>query len=181
MSSDEHRLKSLFVRGLDGDEVAYREFLSGLSALLCGYVRHQLARLNRADVDYEDVVQEALIAIHTRRHTYDRTVPLTAWAHAIARYKLIDVLRAAAHPGQHLSLDEIGEIAVDDGARMQAVFDMRKLVATLPVRLRISLQSTKIEGYSVAETAAKTGMSKPSVKVNVYRALRILGRMLKGY
>lgn len=125
-------------------------------------------------------MQEALLAVHTRRHTYDRAVPLTAWAHAIARYKLIDILRTAEHPGQRLSLDEIGDIAGDDGARMQTVFDMRKLVAALPVRLRTSLQSTKIEGYSVAETAAKTGMSKPSVKVNVYRALRILGRLLKG-
>ena len=38
-------------------------------------------------------MQEALIAIHTRRHTYDRSEPLTPWVHAIARYKLIDHLR----------------------------------------------------------------------------------------
>jgi RNA polymerase sigma-70 factor, ECF subfamily len=38
-------------------------------------------------------VQEALLAIHTQRHTYDPAEPLTPWVYAIARYKLIDHLR----------------------------------------------------------------------------------------
>jgi RNA polymerase sigma-70 factor (ECF subfamily) len=41
-------------------------------------------------------VQETLLAIHNQRHTYDAGQPLTAWVHAIARYKLVDLLRRRA-------------------------------------------------------------------------------------
>jgi RNA polymerase sigma-70 factor (ECF subfamily) len=38
--------------------------------------------------DIEDLVQETLLAVHNQRHTYDPGQPLTAWVHAIARYKM---------------------------------------------------------------------------------------------
>ena len=41
-------------------------------------------------------MQETLLAVHHQRHTYRTDQPLTAWVHAIARYKLIDWLRAHA-------------------------------------------------------------------------------------
>jgi RNA polymerase sigma-70 factor (ECF subfamily) len=44
----------------------------------------------------EDLVQETLLAMHTRRDTYDPQRPFTAWAYAIARYKMIDRLRGRA-------------------------------------------------------------------------------------
>jgi RNA polymerase sigma-70 factor (ECF subfamily) len=43
--------------------------------------------------EVEDLVQEALLAIHNNRHTYDVQRPLTTWCFAIAKYKLIDLLR----------------------------------------------------------------------------------------
>jgi RNA polymerase sigma-70 factor, ECF subfamily len=180
MHFDEHRLKSLFVQSLDGDQAAYREFLSGLSLLLRRYIRRQITRLNRSDGDVDDIVQEILIAIHNRRHTYDRVVPVTAWAHGIARYKLIDFLRSTERLNHNLPLDEVAEIADDGGARIQIVFDVRKTVAALPDRLRTSITHTKLEGYSVAETAAKTGTTETAVKVNVHRGLKALGRLFRG-
>jgi DNA-directed RNA polymerase specialized sigma24 family protein len=41
----------------------------------------------------DDVVQDALIALHEKRHTYDPSRPFGAWLAAIARYKWIDALR----------------------------------------------------------------------------------------
>ena len=41
-------------------------------------------------------MQETLLAVHNQRHTYDAGQPLTAWVHAIARYKLVDLLRRRA-------------------------------------------------------------------------------------
>jgi len=38
-------------------------------------------------------VQELLLAVHNQRHTYDPRQPITAWVYAIARYKLVDLLR----------------------------------------------------------------------------------------
>jgi RNA polymerase sigma-70 factor, ECF subfamily len=181
VKADESKLKGMLIRGLDGDQAAYRQFLSELAALLCGYVRRQLVRADRVENDVEDIVQEALLAIHGRRHTYDRRTPVTAWAQAIARYKLIDFLRSTRHRVQDLALDEIEEVAGDDdGARTQTIFDVRKMVATLPDRLRTPLECTKLEGLSAAEAAAKIGTSEAAVKVNVHRGLKALGRIFGG-
>ena len=49
-------------------------------------------RMPRGD-EIEDLVQETLIAIHTRRASYDRDRAFTAWLFAIARYKMIDHFR----------------------------------------------------------------------------------------
>src|SRR5665213_1366591 len=73
--------------GLGGDRTAYSRLLAQLS----GHLRAYFAR--RVGADAEDLVQETLIAIHTKRATYDTSLPFTAWLHAVARYKLIDHFR----------------------------------------------------------------------------------------
>jgi RNA polymerase sigma-70 factor (ECF subfamily) len=89
----ETEFRTLMLAGLDGDARAHRALLTVLSSHLRGYFKRRLARIG-CEADAEDLVQETLMAIHTRRHTYDRTQPLTPWVYAIARYRLIDGLRA---------------------------------------------------------------------------------------
>lgn len=72
MSMNEQQLKSLMMAGLDGDAAAYRALLAQLSAQLRSYYRGRLARVGRGVFEAEDLLQEVLLAIHTRRHTYDR-------------------------------------------------------------------------------------------------------------
>jgi RNA polymerase sigma-70 factor (ECF subfamily) len=86
----EERLRSLLVRGLVGDEPAYRIFLGELAAHLRSWLRGRLARLPE---EVEDLLQELLLAVHNQRHTYEPKQPLKPWVHAIARYKFIDLLR----------------------------------------------------------------------------------------
>ena len=90
MAANEARLRGLLVRGLDGDALAYHAFLRDLSAHLRAFLRRRLAHLPD---EVEDLVQESLLAIHNQRHTYDAGQPLTAWVHAIAKYKLVDLVR----------------------------------------------------------------------------------------
>lgn len=177
MKASEARLREMLIQALDGDQIAYRRFLAELGTLLTGFIRRQLRHLNRPDGDIEDIVQEALLAIHGRRHTYDRDVPVTAWAHAIARYKLIDFLRSSEYRVRDLPLDEIEELVGEDGSSIQIVFDVRKAISALPERLRTPTELTKIEGLTAAEAAAKTGMSEAAIKVNVHRALKAMGRI----
>jgi RNA polymerase sigma-70 factor (ECF subfamily) len=92
MVPNETELKGLMIAGLAGDSAAYKTLLERLTALLRGYYKAKLTRIGRGASEAEDLVQEALMAMHTRRHTYDRDQPLTPWVHAIARYKLIDHL-----------------------------------------------------------------------------------------
>ncbi|QKM47693.1 hypothetical protein B7760_01716 [Burkholderia glumae] len=91
MYAAEDRLKTLFVSGLDGDAKAYHGFLQELTRHLRGYLRKRIPQLHD---DVEDLVQEILLAVHHARHTYRADEPLTAWVHAIARYKLMDLFRS---------------------------------------------------------------------------------------
>src|SRR5712664_4767398 len=86
ISSDEPELRALMLAGLDGDEASHKSLLTKLSAYLRAYFKTHLARIGKGPADAEDLVQETLIALHTRRHTYDRSQLLTPWVYAIARY-----------------------------------------------------------------------------------------------
>ena len=52
-----------------------------------------LARAGQPVDQCEDIVQEVLLAVHLKRHTWDPTAPVGPWLFAIARNKIIDALR----------------------------------------------------------------------------------------
>jgi RNA polymerase sigma-70 factor (ECF subfamily) len=175
-SAAERRLKTLFERGLDGDETAYRRFLCDIGDLLRKHIKRQLYRFRRAESDAEDIVQEVLLALHAKRHVYDRDVPITAWAHAIARYRMIDFLRVSGHAAQNLSLEEIDGLADATNTQIDLALSLREMIADLPERLRRPIELMKLRGFSARETASMTRTSEASVKVNVHRGLRALAR-----
>ena len=94
------------VAAQNGHGGAYRRLLGEVSEWL---VRYFQRRLPQGDVD--DAVQETLLAIHRRRHTYDPQYPFGSWLAAIARNKWIDQLRSLGRrPAEELP----DEIAVGD-------------------------------------------------------------------
>ena len=178
MIAAEDRLRDLLVRGLAGDAAAYHVFLKELSAHLRAFLRRRLSRLPD---EVEDLVQETLLAVHNQRHTYDAGQPLTAWLHAIARYKLVDLLRRRARgDAWNDPLDETTELlAAADSDAADARRDVAKLLDTLPDRQRLPIIHMKLTGLSVAETARLTGMSESAVKVNVHRGLKALAAKIR--
>src|ERR1017187_3660486 len=151
-NASEERLRKLLLRGLAGDAPAYHAFLQELSAHLRAFLRKRLARLPD---EVEDLVQESLLAIHNQRHTYDAGQPLTAWVHAIAKYKLVDLLRRRAK--RDLLTDPLDEeidfLSSSDNEAAEARRDLGKLFERLPDRQRLPIVHMKLEGLSVAETA----------------------------
>jgi len=94
LRSDEPELRSLMLAGLDGDASAHKSLLAKLVPLPCAPILRDSLRVSAGGPPTaEDLVQETLIALHTRRHTYDRSQLLTPWVYAIARYRLVDYLR----------------------------------------------------------------------------------------
>jgi RNA polymerase sigma factor (sigma-70 family) len=172
-SDAEQMLHDLFVRGLDGDAAAYQAFLQKLSAHLRAFLGK---RLFGWPDEVEDLVQECLLAMHNQRHTYQSDQPLTAWAHAIARYKMIDLLRAKSiREDLHDPLDDdLAVFAESAEEASDAKRDLGGLLETLPERQRLPIVHVKIEGLSVAETASLTGMSESAVKVGIHRGLKAL-------
>jgi RNA polymerase sigma-70 factor, ECF subfamily len=178
-SAKETSLRALMIAGLGGDGAAYGALLSELSVHLRAYYRGKLVRAGRGTEETEDLVQEALIAVHTRRHTYDPTRLLTPWVYAIARYKLIDHLRQHQSTSTNVPIEDAAEIiAADDGQAMEGHFDLNKVLARLPDKIRLAIQYVKIEGLSVVEAAARCGISESAVKMNLHRGLKQLRAMI---
>src|SRR6266581_3411150 len=161
MAANEAELRALMRASLAGDAHAYRTLLNHLSANLRAYYKSRLARIGRSATEAEDLVQEALLAIHIQRHTYDPAEPLTPWVHAIARYKLIDHLRRTRASLADLPIDEAGEImAQDDHVGAESAYDLHRLLSRLPHKMRRAIQCVKLDGLSVAEAAGQCGMSE---------------------
>jgi RNA polymerase sigma-70 factor, ECF subfamily len=178
-TENESRLRGLLLLGLGGDTVAYHGFLKALSAHLRAYFRKRL--FQRPD-DVEDLVQETLLAVHNQRHTYRSDQPLTAWVHAIARYKLVDMLRArASREALTDPLDDALEVfAKSDTDAADARRDLGKLLDTLPDKQRLPIVHVKVEGLSVVETAQLTGLSESAIKIGVHRGMKALAARIKG-
>jgi RNA polymerase sigma-70 factor (ECF subfamily) len=169
----EDRLRGLVVLAQAGDAAAYRRFLQELTALLRGFLRRRLAS---CPDDVEDLLQECLLAVHVQRHTYAPEQPLTAWVHAIARYKLIDFLRARSRrEALHDPIeDDLQVFAVCDVDAADAKRDLAGLLATVSPRHRQAVVMTKLQGASIAEAAAATGLSESAVKVGIHRSLKLM-------
>lgn len=175
MQPSEPVLKQLMIAGLDGDARAQQQLLQLLSPLLRTYFAR---RLTRAGLDVEDLVQETLIAIHTRRMSYDRTRPLTPWVYAIARHKLVDLFRKSRTSValQDVESELVAAGATDDGL---AAIDIERLLETLSPKQANTIRDTKLHGLSITESAELRGMSEGDVKVSVHRGLKALMAKIK--
>lgn len=174
----EKDLRSLFLIALAGDAGVYRRFLQELSDVLRGFFRK---RMQSNPDEVEDLVQEVLLAVHQKRHTYEHAQPVTAWVFAIAKYKYIDHLRKNRHAHRHDNLDDAGELfAPSREDAHDAANDLDRLLLQLPAAHRAAIQSTKIDGLSVQEAARLHAMSESSIKVSVHRGMKKLASILKG-
>lgn len=176
MRASEEVLRGLMVDGLDGDAVAHAALLRLLVPLLRGFYRR---RANGSDDDIEDLVQETLIAVHTRRSTYDRDRAFTAWLFAIARYKMIDNFRRAGRLRPIEGLEEM-LVAEDFESGTIARLDVEHLLAELPPKQARMIRATRIEGLSVSEAAQADGIGESDVKVSVHRGLKALMTRIQG-
>jgi len=177
---DEPELRDLMLASLAGDAAANEALLTRLSSLLRSYFRGRLTRIGRTPADAEDLVQETLISIYTHRHTYDRAQPLTPWAYAIARYRLVDYLRRTRTSAGALPLDEVPDLPAEgDSNAIDSRLDVYALIAQLSPKMRRAIELVKLQGLSVSEAAARTDMSESAIKVSVHRGLKALSKLVR--
>jgi len=165
--------------GLDGDAASYRTLLERVSGQLRAFFKSRLNRIGRGPVEAEDLIQETLIAIHTRRHTYDRSQLFTPWVYAIARYKFLDYLRRTKLSAADIPIDQAEELIVqEDTAQTESSMDLEKRLREISPKQRQAIRYVKLDGLSVSEAAARSGMSESAVKVSVHRGLKALARLI---
>ncbi len=163
-----------------GDGEAYRRVLEGLTPVLRAWIKRGLVRYGSAQEEVEDVVQETLLALHLKRHTWDEARPLLPWVRAIAHNKLVDALRRRGRH-LHVPIDDVGDaLAVDAGAgdperRSRA----SRRSPCLHGRARDIVLAISIEGASAREVADRLGMTEGAVRVALHRALKSLAGALR--
>jgi RNA polymerase sigma factor (sigma-70 family) len=150
-----------------GNGGAYNRLLSELGPWL---TRFYARRLPLSMVD--DAMQDTLIAIHQKRHTYDPARPFGPWLAAIARYKWIDRLRAMGRQATVSIDDEIFEPSVEghETAVTSAVL-LEELLSKLKPAQATVIRLVKLQGFSIEDAAGRTGQSESLVKVNIHRGL----------
>lgn len=161
----------------DGDRSAYEVLLTEVSVLVRAFTRRRV----REQDWHEEIVQETLLSIHRDRHTYDPKQPFLPWMYAIASHRLIDHVRSQRRWGARaLPVEAVAELpsCVALGADGAAGMSVRQLFAQLSETQREVIRMLQLEGFSVAEISASTGLSKSNVKVTAHRAYARLRALL---
>jgi RNA polymerase sigma factor (sigma-70 family) len=158
-----------------GDAAAYRRLLAEIAIVLRRIIRARLARLGLNSSNTEDLIQEVLIGLHTKRHSWDESRPFLPWLHAILRYKLTDAVRQWRREARYLSdqsLDDWSEIfAAPEEDPDRALVDVERHVDGLPGSQREVVRALALDGASVRETAQRFGRSEGAIRVTLHRAL----------
>jgi RNA polymerase sigma-70 factor (ECF subfamily) len=164
---------------ISGDNAAYDRLLRSVAPVLRAAARRGLARAGQPVDQSEDIVQETLLAIHLKRHTWDVDAPFAPWLFAIARNKLIDALRRRGRR-VFVNIDDFAEtIPGEPAAETAPAHEVAAQLQALPARQRQVLQSIAVDAVSIKETAAKLAMTEGAVRVALHRALASLTSRLR--
>ena len=161
----------LMAAAQSGDSQAYEQLLREIDAWLRRYYARRLPYPAN-----EDARQDALLAIHAKRHTYALSRAFGPWIMAIARYKWIDRVRDASRFAA-LSLDD--EIPIEDhgGAAISAAAVDNLLARLKPAQASV-IRLVKLKGLSIARASGATGQSAALVKINIHRGLKRLAALV---
>lgn len=177
MTDRETEWSALFRAANAGDGRAYAQFLHAVTPMLRGLIRSR-GRALTAEA-HEDVVQEVLLAIHAKRHTWQADAPLLPWLYAIARYKLADAFRRRG-AAIYLPIEDLQAELEAPAQDVTAARDSAVLIAQLDARSATIVRAVGIEGESAAEVGQRFEMSEGAVRVALHRAMQRLSKIAKG-
>jgi len=161
----------LMVAAQAGERQAYQQLIRELDASLRRYYARRLPRPAA-----EDATQEALLAVHAKRHTYAPARSFGAWVMAIARYKWIDRLRDASR-FPSIPLDD--EVPVEDqGEAAVSAVALDNLLEQVTPAQAIAIRLVKLRGLSIARASNATGQSVALVKINIHRGLKKMATLV---
>ena len=194
-SSVENRTteESLIRRVQARDEIAFHEMVDRYQNKVFSIIYGILRNRN----DAEDIAQQVFAKIYFSIQSFDSRSSLLTWIYRITVNECYDYLRkrrarrlvyesdCSAEEVQNL---EGSEAMVDSAApvdRQLAERDLvMKLLAKIPEQARSLLVMKEVEGYSVEELVAITGLNENTIKVKLYRtrqklvqAARRLGKL----
>lgn len=174
MQLTEDPLARLLKAANAGDGQAYARFLHAVTPIVRGIVR---ARGRSLPPDqYEDIVQDVLLGIHLKRHTWDAAHALRPWLYAVTRYKIIDAFRKRG-VAVHLPIENYSDLlpaeqnvdpltARDDRAKVD------HLLGHLDARSAEVVRALALREEPQADVSARLQMSPANLRVTLHRAMK---------
>ena len=180
MREREDEWTGLMRSAISGDGAAYHRLLKAVTPVLRAAARRGLARAGQPVDQSEDIVQDILLAVHLKRHTWDANAPFAPWLFAIARNKLIDALRRRGRR-VFVNIDDFAETLAERAGRgdragqrgrRPAADRCRRASATCCSRSRSTAPRSRIPRRNFA-------MSEGAVRVALHRGLASLTAKLR--
>ena len=190
---------ALIERAKTGDEDAFRELLLIQSPQLEAMIQAKLNQSNRAVVDVDDVLQEALVAIHRALPSGDFSdeASFSAWCRRITENRMLDALRQQSRKKRGGDRQRVVENLSQDGRvidgipaeitrasvrvrREEEAEQVKQAVGELPTAQR---QATKLkyqDGRSNQSIALILDKSTQAVEGLLKRAKKQLLELLGG-
>lgn len=166
-------LAKLLIRAQNGDRDAYKDFLSEITIILRNFLMKKLENPEAA----EDVLQEALIAIHKGRYSYLQGRPIKPWIFAICEHRLIDYIRKNQRQERlEKAIIQETHVAYTGSPFVDLVMDA---LSQLPFKQRSIIEKMKLQGLTVKEVAAEIGMSESGVKTTAFRGYEAIRKILR--
>jgi RNA polymerase sigma-70 factor (ECF subfamily) len=170
---------ALMRASLAGDEGAYTELLGHIASAIRRVVKRSRALAGAGAVDVEDIVQETLLSVHLKRHTWDPAKPVAPWVMAIARNKLVDALRRRERRA-YVPLEFFAEtLEAPVSSRELDAHDAGKILSKLKPRELLVVRAIVLEENSVSEAAKRLELSEGAVRVLLHRTLKKLSAIYR--
>ena len=170
---------ALVRRAQTGDESAFQELVEKYQSKVFSII-HGIVRQRN---DVEDIAQQVFAKVFFSIRNFDFRSSLITWIYKITVNECFDYLRKKKVRKlvyeSDLSEDEVRRVEntepnVDRQVPADASLAGRDYVTKLLSRVseeeRMLLMMKEVEGYSVEELAAKTGMNENTIKVKLFRA-----------
>ena len=134
--------------------------------------------------DAEDIVQETMLRVWSRREQWDAIESMEAFCLTICRNLALDrEKRMERHTGTPLDtgLHDRADRSYSADPEWQAVQrdrlqTVRELIGTLPEKQRTCLQLRDVEGKAYKDIATVMGITEQQVKTNIFRARQTIKR-----
>jgi RNA polymerase sigma-70 factor (ECF subfamily) len=154
---------------LEAFEVLFRQHQSQVYAWI--------VRIVRDSGIAEDLTVETFWRIYRSRARFDPAGSFGAWAYRIATNAALDHLRKTRRETE-LPADLAADPEPDAAAQRETRDRIRKAFAQLPPKYRLVATLALIEDEPYEKIAAAAGISASLVKVQVFRAVRMLRKQL---
>lgn len=183
--------RELALRTREGDLGAFGELVRRYQSAVFNVAYRLLG--NRSDA--EDATQETFLRAFRAFNRFDLERPLAPWLKRIATNVCLNWLESARGKPHVTEADIAGSAAnrvtMDSWANPQpnpeqklmtaeAAAEVRAAILRLPAHYRAVIELRHFQGQSYSEISETLGRSLSNVKSDLFRARRLLAKMMKG-